>query len=58
MRPKTRFLKMFYKLPEKSRMLTWKPYGNKPMTLNVIVFEVRGNTKLGKKCLKGLGFVE
>jgi hypothetical protein len=56
MKAKTKFMKMYYKLPEKARMLTWKPYDEKPMTLNVISLEVRNDTKLGKKILKELGY--
>jgi len=59
MKPKTRFIKMYYKLPEEARKeLVLNAYGDKPMSLNVICFEVRNDTELGKKCLDELGFVE
>lgn len=65
MKAKTKFLKMFYKLPEKARTeLVYDAYGNKPMTLNIITLEVRGRTKsgngeatnLGKEILRRLGY--
>ena len=56
MKAKTRFLKMFYKLPEKSRLLVWDAYGSKPMTLNVIALEARNDTKLSKEILKDMGY--
>ena len=57
MKPKTRFLKMYYKLPEKSR---YEIYGfaNHPMTLNVMAQEIRNDTKLGNEILKKLGYEE
>ena len=59
MKPKTRFMKMYYKLPYESRVqLVYKPYGRTPMTLCVCSFEVRRDTGLGKKILKGLGYVD
>ncbi len=57
MKPKTKFIKMFYKLPEEARRrLVLQPYGNNPMSLNVICIEVRNDTKLGKECLYELGY--
>lgn len=59
MKAKTKFLKMFYKLPEISRsLLVYDPYGLKPTTLEVCSLEVRADTKLGKKILFDLGYVD
>ena len=55
MKAKTKFLKMYYKMPINSRALIHKPFSN-PMTLNVIAFEVKNDTALGKKVLIELGF--
>lgn len=57
MRAKTKFLKMFYKLPDKARgELILKPWSDRPLSLSVICFEVRNETKLGKQCLIDLGY--
>lgn len=57
MKAKTRFLKMFYKLPEKARKeLVFDAYGENPMTLNVCATEIRADTELGKDVLKYLGY--
>ena len=56
MKPKTRFLKMFYKLPEKARLELVYDFTNHPMTLNVVAMEIRYDTKLGKEILKKLGY--
>ena len=57
MKAKTKFLKMFYKMPEVARReLVINYHINKPMTLNVICIEVRNNTELGKQLLKQLGY--
>lgn len=59
MKPKTRFIKMFYKLPKRARReLVLNPYGKNPMSLNVVCIEVRNDTKLGKLCLCALGYNE
>ncbi len=59
MKAKTRFLKMFYKLPEEARPnLVFDAYGKKPMTLAVIAVEVRADTKLSKKILGSLGYTD
>ncbi len=41
MKAKTKFMKMYYKMPEKARGLVHNAYGDVPMTLNVICLEVR-----------------
>ncbi len=57
MKAKTKFIKMFYKLPEVARKeLVFDAYGDRPMSLNVICLEIRNDTKLGKACLHLLGY--
>lgn len=59
MKPKTKFLKMFYKLPERARReLVLNAYGDNPMSLGVVCIEVRNDTELGKLCLCALGYIE
>ena len=53
---KTKFIKIFFELPEKARSNLVYDYANNPMSLNVCMIEIQGNTKLGKKILKDLGF--
>lgn len=56
-KPKTMFMKMFYKLPQEARKeLIFDAYGKNPMTLNVIALEARNDTKLSKKILDKLGY--
>jgi hypothetical protein len=57
MKPKTRFMKMFYKLPEKARTKLVYGYPDEPMTLQVIVMEIQHDTELGKRILRDLGFM-
>lgn len=56
MKPKTRFLKMYYKLPEKARTELVYDFQSHPMSLDVCCLEIRNDTKLGKKILKDLGY--
>jgi len=56
MKAKTKFLKMYYKLPEKARTELVYDFTKDPMTLNVVAMEVRLDTKIGKKALKDLGY--
>jgi len=57
MKAKTKFAKMFYKLPEEARKkLAYMPYGKNPMALNACALEISHDTKLGKSILKGLGY--
>lgn len=58
MKPKTRFLKMYYKLPEAARTELILGYPEHPMTLRIMALEVKANTKLGKELLEKLGYVE
>ena len=56
MKAKTKFTKMFNKLPEQARKELVYHYWDNPMSLNVVAIEIKMNTKLGKKILKGLGY--
>lgn len=57
MKAKTKFIKMFYKLPDEARKkLVLQPYGENPMSLNVVCIEVRNDTDLGKSCLIEMGY--
>jgi hypothetical protein len=47
---------MFYKLPEKARTELICDAYVRPMTLQVVAFEVRNNTDKGKELLKILGY--
>ena len=53
---KTRFIKMFYKLPPKARQELVFDFINNPMTLNVVALEIQHDTPMGKKILKQLGY--
>lgn len=55
MKAKTKFIKLYYKLPEPSRKLIWY-LDEIPYTLNVIKLEVDANTELGKIFIKEMGF--
>ena len=55
---KTKFKKMYYKLPDQARtelIIGIKYY---PMTLNVCWLEIKNNTKLGKKILRQMGYID
>lgn len=56
MKAKTKFTKIFYKMPEKARRELVYGYPEHPMTLNVIAGEIRYDTAMGKKILEDLGF--
>ena len=56
MKAKTKFMKMFYKLPPKARLELVYGFTKYPMTLNVCCFEIRADTKIGDKILKDLGY--
>lgn len=56
MKAKTKFTKMFYKLPKKARKDLVYDFTGNPMTLNIVMLEVLNNTKLGKQILNDLGF--
>jgi hypothetical protein len=56
MKAKTKFLKMFYKLPQEARKELVYDFVVNPMTLNVVCLEVRNDTTLGKSILEKLGY--
>lgn len=57
MKAKTKFLKMFNWLSEEARRnLVHEAYGNNPMSIDAIYWEVRNDTELGKRMLFKLGF--
>ncbi len=56
MKAKTRFIKMYYKLPEKSRRELVYNFTKNPMSLTICYYEIKMNTKLSKKILKDLGY--
>jgi len=56
MKAKTKFTKMFYKLPDEARKELVYHYWGNPMNLNVVALEIRMNTKIGKEMLKKLGY--
>jgi hypothetical protein len=56
MKARTKFLKMYYKLPTKARVELVKDFSFNPVALSVIATEVIGKTKLGDKHIKELGY--
>ena len=56
MKAKTKFMKMYYKLPKEARKELVFNYSIEPMTLNVCHAEVKNDTKLGKAILISLGY--
>ena len=59
MKPRTKFMRMFEKLPDKAKIeLVFNAYGDNPMSLSVIYWEVKCDTPIGKLCLLALGYEE
>ena len=57
MKARTKFMEMFGNMSEKAGLnLVYCPYGDHPMSLNVIVMEIKNNTQIGKRILKEIGF--
>ena len=56
MKAKTKFLKMYYKLPRPARRELVYNFATDPMTLTVCWAEIFDNTKVGNKILKDLGY--
>lgn len=56
MKAKTKFLKMFYKMPQEARIELVYRYYHNPISLNVCALEIKNNTELGFKILKDLGY--
>lgn len=56
MKGSTRFMKMYYKLPEKAKRELVMNFTTNPMSLNVVMIEVRNATPLSEKLLMELGY--
>ena len=56
MKAKTKFIKMYYKLPKSARTELIFNFPINPMTLNVCYGEIFNNTKFGDKILKKLSY--
>ena len=56
MKAKTKFFKMFNKLPREARKILVYNFWSQCMSLNVCMMEIDQNTDLGKKILKDLGY--
>lgn len=58
MKAKTKFLKMYQKLPQEARLELVYNYSKDPYSLNVVANEIKSNTKRGKEILKKLGYYD
>ena len=58
MKEKTKFMKMYYKLPVKARKELVYNFAINPMSLEICRLEITQDTKLGKKILKDLGYAQ
>lgn len=56
MKAKTKFMKMFYELPEEARRELVYDFAINPMSLNICMLEIKNDTMLGNIILKGLGY--
>ena len=56
MRARTKFFKMYYKLPLEARRSLIMQYEGRPYSLTVIALEVRGKTNMSKRFLNELGY--
>ncbi len=56
MKAKTKFMKMYQKLPKKARIELVYDLTKYPMSLNVVALEIKYNTAIGEKILKKLGY--
>ena len=57
MKAKTKFLKMYYKLPKEAKIeLIYDAYRICPMSMAVVAMEVKHDTQLSKEILKKLGY--
>ena len=56
MKAKTKFLKMYYKLPTAAKNELMVTYWNKPYSLCVVNELVKYDTNLGKELLQALGY--
>ena len=56
MKAKTKFFKMYNKLPDRAKTELVYDFTINPMTLKVIANEIKYNTNFGKEILKRLGY--
>lgn len=57
MKAKTKFMKMYYKLPNNAKTkFIYDSYGKCPMSIAIVFLEVMNDTELGKEALKDLGY--
>ncbi len=56
MKAKTKFMKMYYKMPKQARSELVYNFINHPMTLNVCYGEIFNDTRFGDRILKKLGY--
>ena len=56
MKAKSKFLKMYYSLPQRARDELVYDFAVNPMSLRVCKAEIKNDTKLGKHILSILGF--
>lgn len=56
MRAKTKFKKMYHKLPIEARKELVYNYAVSPMSLNVCYFEINEDTVVGRVILEDLGY--
>lgn len=56
MKAKTKFMKMYYKLPVEARTELVYNFTVHPMTLSVCMLEVKNDTQKGKNILSQLGY--
>ena len=56
MKAKTKFFRMYNKLPDRAKTELVYDFSRNPMTLNVISIEIKYNTNFGKEILKRLGY--
>ena len=58
MKPKTKFKKMYYKMPKKARTRLVIYHRDRPYSLAVCELEVDAGTKLGDEFLGELGYLD
>ncbi len=58
MQPRTRFLKMYHKLPDKAKENTIYLWPEHPITARVAELEIFCRTRMGDKVLESLGYKE
>ena len=56
MKARTKFLKMFYKLPKEARSELVYDFIRHPMTMHVIKLEIEHKTTMGNEILARLGY--